>query len=265
MIADPIAGLLDRLASAEAGEAWREFLRDYSALILHVVRRRESADSRVTDCFLFVCDRLCDDDFRRLRAYRVGAPTRFQTWLAAVVCNLCIDWRRNTDGRVRPPRFVSRLSELEQQVFRHIFIRGLPRLECLQILKPRFPELTDARLADINARLFELLTSTQRYRLSLRAAGGPADVTGPIYEEACSTTVDPAPDPAESIEQSDMLERLGSMLAKLPADQRLLLRLRFEQGLTLDQVARLTGEPDLFRARRKVQAALNALAALMNG
>jgi DNA-directed RNA polymerase specialized sigma24 family protein len=54
-------------------------------------------------------------------------------------------------------------------------------------------------------------------------------------------------------------------LSKLPAEQRLLLRLRYEQDLTLAEVARLTGQSDLFRANRKIQVALDTLADLMGG
>jgi hypothetical protein len=39
--------------------------------------------------------------------------------------------------------------------------------------------------------------------------------------------------------------------------------LRYEQGLTLAEIARLTVQPDPFRVNRQVQAALDALAELV--
>jgi hypothetical protein len=50
----------------------------------------------------------------------------------------------------------------------------------------------------------------------------------------------------------------------LPAEQRLLLRLRYEQNLTLAEVARLTNQSDPFRANRQIQSALKALADLIS-
>jgi DNA-directed RNA polymerase specialized sigma subunit len=52
-------------------------------------------------------------------------------------------------------------------------------------------------------------------------------------------------------------------MARLEPRQRLLLRLRFQQDLTLEEVARLTRIPDPYRANREIQAAVAALAHLM--
>jgi DNA-directed RNA polymerase specialized sigma24 family protein len=52
-------------------------------------------------------------------------------------------------------------------------------------------------------------------------------------------------------------------MARLPPGQRLLLQLRYEQELTLAEVARLAGLPDLNRANRQIQAALAELARLL--
>ena len=63
--------------------------------------------------------------------------------------------------------------------------------------------------------------------------------------------------------QAQQQSRLQAALLRLPSQQRLLLRLRFEQDLTLAEVARLTRQPDPFRINRQIQAALAALAGLM--
>ena len=69
---------------------------------------------------------------------------------------------------------------------------------------------------------------------------------------------------AEELAQTDQ-ERsmLEAAMARLPPPQRLLLRLRYQQDLTLEEIARLTGMPDPFRANRQVQAALEALAEIV--
>jgi RNA polymerase sigma factor (sigma-70 family) len=75
---------------------------------------------------------------------------------------------------------------------------------------------------------------------------------------------EPGPGPDELTGRSQEQRQLADALARLPAEERLLLRLRYEQGLTLAEVARLTNQPDPFRANRRIQSALKALAEVMN-
>jgi DNA-directed RNA polymerase specialized sigma24 family protein len=80
---------------------------------------------------------------------------------------------------------------------------------------------------------------------------------------AAGTLEEPGPGPDELALQAQQQSRLQAALSRLPPQQRLLLRLRFEQDLTLAEVARLTRQQDPFRANRQIQAALAALADLM--
>jgi RNA polymerase sigma factor (sigma-70 family) len=263
---ESITDLLERLSSGRVDAAWREFLALYSPAIMRVIRRHVADDERAAECFAEVCGALSDADFRRLRGYRSDGPARFKTWLMAVVANLCVDWRRKEQGRVRPFLKISRLPELDQQVFRSIFVSRMSRTQCLETLTPRFPGLNSARIAEINARLFALLTPQQRWQLSVRDAvlHPHAPGTGSEHDDPSRQVAAPSPGPDEVAAESQELGRLRVALSRLPAEQRLLLRLRYEQGLTLAEVARLTGQPDPFRTNRRIQSALEALAELMD-
>lgn len=262
-----VTDLLARLSSGRADAAWREFLDQYSPLIKRVIQRHHADYGQAAECFTHVCGELSDGGFRRLLAFRPDGPAQFTTWLMAVVSNLCVDWRRKMLGRVRPPPHVARLPELDQQVFRCIFVRGMSRRQCVETLLPRFPELSEYTVSAINARLFASLTPQQRWQLTVRppvlqpvALGSESRDDNPVSRVATS---EPGPDDLAAELQER--QRLLAALAQLPAGQRLLLRLRFEQGLTLAEVARLTGQPDPFRVNRQVQAALDALAGLIAG
>ena len=259
---DTVTTLLERLSSGRVDAAWSEFLARYSPLIMHVIRRHDGGHDHATDCFIHVCGALSDDGFRRLRSFRPDGPARFRTWLMAVVSNICVDWRRQQQGRIRPIRSVLPLPELDRQVYHCIFERRMSRAQCLEELLPRFPDLTAARLSEINARLFRLLTPQQRWQLTVRT---PVlkPVTGGLSLEddspACQVAQSGS-DPEDLAAELQEQRRLRDALARLPAEQRLLLRLRYEQDLSLAEVARLTGQPDPFRVNRQVQAALRALA-----
>ena len=262
---DPVTGLIEQLSSAAPDSAWADFLERYSPLIKRVIGRHEHDHERTTECFTYVCGALSDDRFRRLRSFRPEGSARFQTWLTAVVSNLCHDWRRRQRGRVRPVRSVSCLPELDQHVYHCIFVGGMSRAECAALLAPRFPALTEVTVAEISARLFGLLTPQQRWHLGARshAPGRFRHGGAPDDDEPAGQVASAEPGPDDLVEELDEQRRLREALLQLPAEQRFLLRLRYEQGLTLAEVARLTRQPDPFRANRRIQAALDALGRLM--
>lgn len=265
MIDESISELLAGLASSNPSAAWKEFLQRYSSTVMKIVRRYESDPQRVGECFDHVCESLSDHRFRRLLGFQQHGPAQFRTWLMAVTANLCIDWRRKRRGRFRPVRAVANLPELDQLVYRHIYVRGLPRAECLRLLRPRFPDMTDQHLSDINARLFSVLSPQQRWQLGMHmATTGPQGETMSLDIGDDAIQLEDANAGPEEVAQDDQeRELLATAMAQLPAQQRLMLRLRYEQNLTLSEVARLTGLCDPFRAHRQIQAALATLAEIM--
>jgi RNA polymerase sigma factor (sigma-70 family) len=258
---DTVTVLIERLSTAAGGSAWSEFLDRYSSLIRHVVQRHEDNYQQATECFDYVCGALSDNRFHRLRSFRPDGPARFSTWLTAVVSNLCHDWRRTQRGRDRPFRAVSRLPSLDQAVYHHVYVRGMSRAETLESLAPQFPGLTPETIARISARLFTLLTPQQRWQLGNRTHSGNRSAVGLASMDDDQASSEPGPD--DLVGELQERQQVQDALRMLPPEQRLLLRLRYEQGLTLAEVARLTNQPDPFRANRRIQVALDALAALM--
>ena len=253
------------MSTRQAGAAWTEFLRRYSSLILQVARRFESEEQRISDCFLYACAQLSDNDFRRLRSFRPDGPAQFRTWLISVVTNLCIDWRRKVSGRLRPVAAIACLPELDQLVYRLIYVRGMTRGQCLQSLGDRYPDLTEAKLGEINAKLFVLLTPRQRWQLSSRTRRSISldELAQPEPDEPGFQPEEPGPGPDLLAAFEQERELVEAALAQLPPRKRLLLRLRYQQDLTLEEVARLARIPDPYRAHREIRAALEALGDVM--
>jgi RNA polymerase sigma factor (sigma-70 family) len=253
--------LLARLSSGRADLAWAEFLKRHSALIMQTARQFVSGREQANDCFLFVCEGLSDAGFRRLRSFRPDGPARFSTWLKTVVANLCIDWRRKRQGRVRPLAAVASLPPFEQAVYRHIFLRGMTRAECQRALASQFPGVTLEQVADANAHLFKKLSSRQRWQLGQRSRGSVSlDVmTGSDDEAPGFQPEDPGPAPEQLAGEWMSRDVINEALLKLAPRQRLLLRLRYVEDLTLDEVARLVGLGDPYRAHREIQAAIDEL------
>ena len=264
MPADSIRELLAGLASEHPESSWDRFLRDYSPHILHVAHRYENDASSVTDCYLFVCEKLSDNDFSRLLKFKPVGPAKFSTWLTAVVANLCIDWRRKRYGRRRAVRVVQQLPDLEQDVFHCLYESGMTRTECMHALRHRYGGITDRDIAKINSRIHSLLSSKQRWQLAARKGEEISlSETNPEVQPGNEPT-DPGPEVASLVQSEQDRERLAEAMAQLSPDERLILRLRYEQDLTLEEVARLMNFGDPYRARRQIEAAVATLVAYMD-
>lgn len=257
---ESILALLDELRSPEPDEAWKGFLHRYGGQILRVVRLRGYGEQMSEDCFLSVCERLSDDRFRRLRQFDDTRGVPFRGWLNAVVVNLCSEWHRSQFGRSRVPHAIARLSPLDKQVFRYRYQHELEMQTCLCLLRERFPDIDQADLSDSLARIHRALTGPQRWRLVnqqgrvlVMGSGGlpPSDLP------------DPGPGPEQAHDLEEDRNRLRLALEQLEESDRFLLRLRFEHDMSYEDLARVAGLTNLFQARRRVEAALARLAALL--
>ena len=251
----------EQLNSRDSEAAWDLFLAEYSSTILKVVRHIEHDSDSVPDCFQFVCERLSANSFRRLRKFRDGGPAVFSTWLRAVVRNLCLDWRRKQFGRQRLFKSISRLSGLDQEVFRHLYQKRESFDEALESLRSSFPNLTPAQLVESTARIDRELKPKQRKLLDAQhyqqfspgtTSLGETDVAG-------RDVWDPAPNPEAQVVFAQRATALRRALSQLPQRERLLIRLRFEQELTLEQVAKLMDLGNAQRVERQIKAVLEKL------
>jgi RNA polymerase sigma factor (sigma-70 family) len=262
-----ICRVLDHLRTGEATNAWAEFLQNYSPVILQVIRLLESDHDSIADCYLFVGEQLSRNRFRRLCKFEPNGKASFSTWLRVVVRNLCLDWRRHEFGRHRVFESVKNLATLDQQVFQCLFRRGLSVSETFLTLRPAYPHLQEEQVEAIQGRLDSLLTPRQRWLLKTERPefmreSAASDSEGIGLDEQLPDT---RPDPETWASQQQEQASLAKALNKLPAADRLLIRLRYEQGLTLGKVAELTGLMDAQTADRRIRSILEILRAELAG
>jgi RNA polymerase sigma factor (sigma-70 family) len=245
--------LLGQFHSPEAGQAWADFLELYSPLILRVIRSLERDPDTVADCYLHVCEMLCRDQFRRLRRFQAGGRASFQTWLCVVVRNLSLDRLRRTHGRERLFKTVARLPSLERELFAAIRQFGSSAGEAISTVRSRHPDLTGRQIEESHDHLLKSLTPRQIERLTRseesKAAADPATEQIP----------DCGPSPEEQAVARDLHARLEKAVLGLDNYDRLLIQLRFEQGLTLEQTARILGLGDAQTADRRLRSVLARL------
>ena len=252
--------LLRSLSSSEAQEAWEQFLDVYSPVILRTIRLIERDEDAIADCFLSVCRGLAQKRFHRLRQFNPVGPAHFSTWLRVVVRNLCVDWHRRAFGRHHRFEFVRRLSALDQAVFQSLHLDHLSQEEALLRLAPNFPGLSRLTLAERAEHILQELSPRQRWLLSTRAAEAGDEVT-----KAAERVADERPSP-ETVALNEQLQaRLRHAVEKLSQADRLLLQLRFEQEMTLQQIARVLRIGDAQRADRRIREVLERLRRVLSG
>jgi RNA polymerase sigma factor (sigma-70 family) len=245
--------ILAQLRTANAAKGWRKFLEDFSPVLLNIVCQNVRGQDERSDCFIEICEKLSEDQFHRLLSFNPSGTAQFKTWLTVVVSRLCIDWLRRTYGRDRPFANVQRMPPLEQRLFHFRHEVGLDRNETIRAIQTESPDIEAVELQAALARLQHALTPDQRWRLAMRN-----HVELPIDDVEETTNGETLDDGVANAEAED---RLATSLARIDPQDRLLLQYRFEHDLTFDQIAKVTGMSDQFRARRAVEQALARLRA----
>ncbi len=263
MPVDPyLASLVSAAAPEERQSAWSEFLDRYSGLIYHVVLTFDRDPDRSGNCYLFVCEQLSANDFRRLRKFNLAGAASFSTWLCAVVRNLCLDWHRKEHGRYRVFRSVARKSAADQTLFELVFRQGLSVEEAREELGRRNINLSFAEVEERISELRRCVSSRQLWLLS--SGNAAADSIGSGEEGAyAGEPADPAPDPEALAALRETHAQVSAALASLSDSDRLLIRLRYQEGLTLQQVARLVGLKDAQTADRRLRDIMEHLRQLL--
>jgi len=266
MLGENIDSILAGLSSNRVESAWKTFLKNYSTVIVQVITQYESNRNRVDECFLFVCEKLSDDAFRRLLQFDARRKASFCTWLKLVVSNLCVDWHRKELGRQRPYRSIAKLSKLDQLLYHYKTECGMRRGACFRVLQVTYPKLTEIQFTESICRIHNALTSRQRWQLSMqRRETGFSSVNDAFSINSTEAKlVEKSPGPETVAQLLQTREALERAMSKLSNQQRLLLRLRYQQDMTLKEVACLAGLGDLHQAKRRIRTALATLAELLD-
>jgi DNA-directed RNA polymerase specialized sigma subunit len=172
-----------------------------------------------------------------------------------------LDWHRKEYGRQRVFQSVAGLDPFDQEVFREVFTRGLTPDDCFSRLRFAHANLTRDEIEQSLERIQRALTPRQLWLLGTRRPKLESLEREPNGDQEVSwrQIVDARPDPetlAATREQEAALERA---LARLSALERLMLRLRFDQALTLLEIARLTELKDAQTVDRRIRDILQKL------
>ena len=239
--------------------AWTSFIDQYAPLLLQSARSVERDRDAAADAFVFICERLRERRAARLATFDVERAGSFESWLRAVAINLARDARRQRLGRFRPLALANRLPPLEQRIFRLRYELGFTFDQILYSLRPEFPGLTEARLAEADAQVARRVSAQQRWMLLTRRPQLESLSEGDRESATADEPATDQPDPEWLALRRESRERLADAVARLSDADRLLLLLHVERGVTLATLAGMFGLANPQAAHRRVQRVLAQL------
>lgn len=187
--------------------------------------------------------RIVEDEYAVFRAF--GGRSSLATYLSVVLHNLLRDYRNARWGRWRPSVVAVRAGPTAVRLDELLHRDGCSLREATQILRVSGCTLTDAEIARLAAKL--------PLRLARDEVGIEVAARTP---EVFHAPPDPSPDAAEAARVLDCAVR--DVMAALPPEDALILRMRFWSGMSVADVARtlhLEQKP-LYRRLDAIQARL---------
>jgi RNA polymerase sigma factor (sigma-70 family) len=190
-----------------------------------------------------------EDDYRIFREF--GERSTLRTYLTSVVQHLFLDYRNAQWGKWRPSAEAVRLGPvaIRLDVLLHRERLGFEEA-CEQIVSESRGAVARAELD----RLAELLPTRLPRRMVGEEAMDALSVAGTAVEGSIKVTENSA---TRRKAHLSLVKAVGG----LPADDRFLLRLRFERNLTIARIADQTRQPQkpLYRRFERLYARLRQL------
>ncbi len=220
------------------------------------------------EVYTSVCERLRAHDFQALRRFRTAAD--LTPWLSIVTANACRDRFRKNKATSVPQAVLDKLDQREKLVFRYYYQKQLSHDEIAGVLSSRHQEpCTVIEVADAIAKIDSLLTTGRRwFLLAALSANKPAHSIEALREEQ---GYQPAASPAaassygEALEFQERVHQLTEALHHLSPNDRLLILLRFEHGMTAPQIAEIMHYDNHRQVYTRLRTVFNKLRGLMDG
>jgi RNA polymerase sigma factor (sigma-70 family) len=212
-----------------------------------VCRRRGMLGADAEDFVSWATCKLLEDDYAVLRQFRGESSVR--TYLSVVIVTLHRSYRAQYWGRWRPSAAARREGALGTRLETLLYRDGCAFREAVEILR------TSSGGARLDERRLAALSRSLPARAVRRTGEGAQALEELPGEETSDGGVLSAETEAEC---GAMNAALDAALATLPAVDRLVVRLRFWEGLTVADIARALGLPQKPLYRR-LERALRAL------
>lgn len=250
--------LIEAISSGSV-PAWHRFIHRYSGLIYSIVRRHliTEDEDEIRSVFVDILKAFYDGE---LELYRGDAP--LSSWLIVSARSRAVDAARKRHGRIRPPEGYDKLGSIDKKVWQLFYMDGLP----IEIV------IHTLAWMGLSTDVDQILKSIQRIERTIsrrylekldEESKGKKFGAGSIpllrymvqqrmdYEERSETgAADCELAEQEVFENSN---RLRELVSALPEEEREIIFLRFERGMSARKMAAELG----INSSRRVYTLIN--------
>jgi RNA polymerase sigma factor (sigma-70 family) len=262
---------LTRRVVAGSLEAWHEFLLTYAELIHHVVRRHlpVADDDEVHGVYVQTLEDLYHGGLRNY-----SGTVDLRSWLMLVSRRRSIDFLRARFGRNREPKGLGKLSAFDREVFQLFHVDKLPIEVVLHSLDWSGHTASVDNLVASVIRIEEtvgkrVLRKLDDHHAAIRHGFATTDAIRYFVDlrveldwRAVTTTPD---NRLMEKEVAERVERIRELLSSMPEEDRRVARLRFEERLSANEIARQLGLQNRRRVYTLVERVKRRLRAALEG
>lgn len=229
---------LIRLFREDPEAGYGALLDRYTPALLRMIRKFLRDPDEVMEVYTSICERFRAHDYRALRNFRVNHD--ILPWLSVVAANACRDRLRKRRAMSVPKSVMDKLDDFEELVFKYYYWKRVPHEDIAEIINTN--DATPCTPLDVMraiGKINELLTVNKRWHLLVALNANRPSLS---IEELRDVGVYPAvTEPSHNVDEAlrnrERIDDLNEALEELESEDRLLILLRYEHGLTAPQIA----------------------------
>lgn len=217
----------------------KKILTEEDALFVQGICMRSFGKNKelANDCFLYVWEKLHENDSRRIRAFK--GKSSFRTFLYSVTNKLIIDFRRTRFRYKVLPKYFWGFDDINRYIFKLFFYQNLTPGWIENVIQTKFKISQD----EAQRRVDEVEKSIResRVRIERPAQNEPLTLDN---EENVIGLENKRSNPEEYIitaeakqKREKVLEILKEEIQRFEAEDILILQLYFEHGLTAKEIS----------------------------
>lgn len=234
-----------KLFQQDSIRAWHLFCEKYSDFIYTILRRSGFDYDEAMERFVYVFEKLCEQDFRRFKTIKyAGNEGDLTPWIRQVVKNLCVNWAWSEDGRKRLFGFVAEMPARGQRIFQLYFWQGQTPFEIYENLRlehDKTVELGD--VFDALETIFSSLSEKKLWRLMSNLNRMRKTLSLDYEDEENGFVIDiideNASNAEENLQKKEIFTQLKAALETLSAGEKLVIQFRYEETMALSEIAKI--------------------------
>ncbi|ARA92694.1 MAG: hypothetical protein D6685_08145 [Bacteroidetes bacterium] len=254
-------GELIQCMRTDPERGYRVLLDRYTGVVLRMIRKFMRDPDEVMEVYTGICERFRAQDYQALRRFQPDG--KLVPWLSVVVANACRDQFRKNKAVSMPRSVLDQLEERERLVFRYYYQERYTFQEIVYLIRTRHAmACTASDVVEAVGRITSLLSAKKKWHL---LAALNANTPALSLEEMKAVGREPGePSPFQETSEDDRASQLQAAVQGLPPEDRLLVLLRFEQGMTADQIARVMDFDNRKQVYTRLRTVLNRLRRQLN-